>query len=150
MRPILCSVVLACLSVMLVACEQKAAPSTIPTMPAAATDTTSSEATLTEPTYAGTYIVQDTAVCALSIIITKQVNGYTFTTGAARGQVQVEQQGSQTYFTFIGLKGVEPQGDIEAVWQDSMLIIQNYGNTMNEYTRFEQCDAKYLELVKQQ
>jgi len=30
-----------------------------------------------------------------------------------------------------------------------MLVIQNTGNFMNPYTRFEQCDAKYLELVRQ-
>jgi len=102
-----------------------------------------------KPTYTGTYTVQDTAVCPLSIIITKQAGGYSFTTGITQGQVQVDQQGSSTYFTFIGLQGADPADNVEAVWQDSMLVIQNTGNFMNPYTRFEQCDAKYLELVRQ-
>jgi hypothetical protein len=90
------------------------------------------------------------AICALSITITEQTSGYSFTTGTTQGHVQVEHQDSTTYFTFVGLKGADPTDDVEAVWQDSMLVIQNTGNSMNPYTRFEQCDAKYLELLRQQ
>jgi hypothetical protein len=93
--------------------------------------------------------VQDTAVCAFSITITKQASTYRFAMGKTRGQVQVERQGAETYLIFLGLKGADPQDDVEAFWQDSLLLIQNYGNSMNQYTRFEQCDAKYLELVRQ-
>ncbi|MDF7809966.1 hypothetical protein [Hymenobacter sp. YC55] len=153
MRPISCFVALTCLSATLTACEQKAATSTTPTTiaPAVATDTALPQASslLPTPTYAGTYTVQDTAVCALSITITKQANAYRFVMGETRGPVRVDRQGSETYLTFLGLKGADPQDNVEAVWQDSLLLIQNYGNSMNEYTRFEQCDAKYLELVRQ-
>ena len=151
MRPTPCLVVLILLGVVLAGCEQKTASSTVKTaVPAAANDTTSQQAVPNEPNYVGTYTVQDTAVCALTITISKQANGYRFATGTAREQVRIELQDTQTYFTFVGLKGAEPHDNIEAVWQDSMLLIQNYGNSMNEYTRFEQCDAKFLELVRQQ
>ena len=94
--------------------------------------------------------MQDSAVCALSITISKQADAYHFTTSTTRGLVQIEKQDTETYFTFLGLKGADPKDDVEAVWQDSMLVVQNYGNSMTEYLRFAQCDAKYLELVRQQ
>ncbi|WP_157530627.1 hypothetical protein [Hymenobacter norwichensis] len=132
-------------------CEQRPTTSATPAapMPPAAASPSTSPSAPAKPIYAGTYTVQDTAVCALSITIGKQADGYSFTTGTTQGQVQVEQQDSSTYFTFAGLKGADPVDDVEAVWQDSMLVIQNTGNSMNPYTRFEQCDAKYLELVRQ-
>jgi hypothetical protein len=102
-----------------------------------------------EPAYAGTYAVQDTAICALVIGITKRGSSYFFSSEGVTGKVSVSQEGSETYFTFVGLKGEQPSEDISAVWQDSVLLIQNYGNSMNEYTRFGGCDAKYLELRRQ-
>jgi hypothetical protein len=93
--------------------------------------------------------VQDTTVCSLSITISRQADGYHFISGGTQGKVAVMQQDGETYLTLLGLKGTEPQTDIEVAWQDTMLVLQNYGNSMNEYTRFGQCDAKYLELVRQ-
>jgi hypothetical protein len=141
-------VALACLAATLVACEQKAATSATSTasVPAVATNPASHPA---KPTYAGTYTVQDTAVCAVSITIIEQAGGYRFEAGNAHGQVQVIRQETDTYLVFKGLKGGDPADDVEAAWQDSMLVIQNYGNSMNQYLRFAQCDAKYLELLRQ-
>jgi hypothetical protein len=102
------------------------------------------------PNYAGTYAVTDTAVCALSITITRQGPGYRFRSDEQQGPVTITREGADTYFTFVGLKGDEPAVDIEAAWADSALLIQNYGNSMNEYTRFASCGAKYLTLRRQQ
>jgi hypothetical protein len=93
--------------------------------------------------------VADTAVCALAITITQQGKGYRFRTGEKQGAVRIDRDGADTYFTFVGLKGANPAIDIEAAWADSALLIQNYGNSMNPYQRFEQCDAKYLTLRRQ-
>ena len=144
----------------LVACESKTPASSAPAatapstqVPAGGTDTTTATAPSSSktvaPTYAGTYAVQDTAVCALSITVEKQAGGYSFSCGGIRGNVEVTREDSTTYFTFVGLKGAEPAIDVQAVWEDSVLLIQNSGNSMSEYTRFAQCDAKYLELVRQ-
>ncbi|HEX8657176.1 MAG TPA: hypothetical protein VF690_06570 [Hymenobacter sp.] len=106
------------------------------------------------PNYAGTYVVQDTAVCPLSIIIEKQANSYSFSCRGIRGKLQVSREGSSTGFTFIGLKAAEPSAvapemdDVQAVWEDSVIRLQNTGNSMNYYEQLE-CDAKYLELVRQ-
>lgn len=38
-------------------------------------------------------------------------------------------------------------GDIEGQFNEGNIVIQNYGNSMNEFTHFETCDDKFLELV---
>jgi hypothetical protein len=108
--------------------------------------------TAAQPTYAGTYAVRDTMVCPLSITITRQGPDYVFSCSNGRtgqGTVKVSPKADATYFTFVGLKGDDPEEDVPALWQDSVLVIQNSGNSMNEYTRFGNCDAKYLELYRQ-
>ncbi|MEC3875480.1 hypothetical protein [Chryseobacterium salviniae] len=40
-------------------------------------------------------------------------------------------------------------GEIEGLYQDDKIIIQNYGNSMNEFDHFTQCGDKYLEFTKQ-
>jgi hypothetical protein len=39
-------------------------------------------------------------------------------------------------------------GKIEGVISDNSIVIQNYGNSMNEYVHFTQCDEKYLTFEK--
>jgi len=39
---------------------------------------------------------------------------------------------------------------ITASFQEATLFIQNYGNSMNQYTRLSECSEKYLELSKQE
>ncbi|TYZ06888.1 hypothetical protein FY528_16580 [Hymenobacter lutimineralis] len=102
--------------------------------------------------YAGVYAVSDTAICPLFITITRQGNAYLFscTNGrTTKGNVQISREADGMYFTFVGLKGEDLEEDISASWEDGTLRIQNYGNSMNEYTRFGNCDAKYLELRRQ-
>ncbi|MBD2769825.1 hypothetical protein IC235_18200 [Hymenobacter sp. BT664] len=129
-----------------------------PTQPPAtdSTPTTASGSGMAAtPNYAGTYTVEDTALCPLSIIINKQADDYFFSCRGVRGKVQVSREGSTTGFTFVGLKAAEPSAvapemdDVQAVWEDGVLRLQNTGNSMNYYVQFEQCDAKYLELVRQ-
>ena len=37
---------------------------------------------------------------------------------------------------------------IGGVYENGSIIIQNYGNSMNEYNHFEDCDSKYLKFDK--
>lgn len=120
-------------------------PAAKPTAPVAAPQ----PALASAPRYAGTYTVMDTAICALSITVTRQDTGYRFRCRQWQGPVTVVREGANTYFTFVGLKGLEPAVDIQAAWADTALLIQNYGNSMNNYERFS-CDAKYLVLRRQQ
>lgn len=108
--------------------------------------------TMPQPRYVGTYAVRDSTDCPLSITVTRQGPDYLFSCSngsITRGKVEVSQEADATYFTFVGLKGDDPEEDVPALWQDTVLLIQNYGNSMNEYTRFSNCEAKYLELYRQ-
>lgn len=40
-------------------------------------------------------------------------------------------------------------GEIAGLYQGDKIIVQNYGNSMNEYEHFSQCGDKYLEFAKQ-
>jgi hypothetical protein len=136
---------------LLAAC-QPATPDTATSSPPAGTAATapvSCPLPAPTPRYEGTY--RDTA-CALTIQLTRRDTSYFFACRGVRGPVRVwrDAAGSETGFTFVGLKSVDPEDeDIGCVWQDSVLLLQNYGNSMNEYTRFDGCDAKYLELRRQ-
>jgi len=98
--------------------------------------------------YVGSY-VGDTSVCALEIELIDQGGKLTFRSGRIAGDVVISKQPDETYLTFVGLKGASPPDDVQAAFMDGKVVIQNSGNAMNPYTRFAQCDAKYLELVKQ-
>jgi hypothetical protein len=122
-------------------------PAAAPEAPAAAV-VGPEPAASARPRYEGTYALTDTT-CALSITITRRDTNYFFACDTVRGPVRVWRDDTATGFTFVGLKSIDPEDDnIGCAWQDSMLIIQNYGNAMNEYQRFA-CGDKYLELRRQ-
>ena len=127
------------------------APADVTDAPANVASAPAEAAPSPRPRYEGTYAYSDGGSCALSITIARRDTSYTFECASPRasGPVQVWHEGYETGFTFVGLKGVEPEEDISCAWQDSLLLIQNYGNAMNEYTRFN-CGDKYLELRRQQ
>lgn len=37
---------------------------------------------------------------------------------------------------------------IDGMYENGSIVIQNYGNSMNEYNHFEDCDSKYLKFDK--
>jgi hypothetical protein len=59
----------------------------------------------------------------------------------------VEDEGALT-LTFGGLTGDSPQDEITGMYSDGSVTIQNYGNSMNEYTKLGECGLKYIELNK--
>jgi hypothetical protein len=40
-------------------------------------------------------------------------------------------------------------GEIGGVYEGDKIVIQNYGNAMNEFEHFTQCGDKYLEFTRQ-
>ena len=40
--------------------------------------------------------------------------------------------------------------DIQGMYSDNTIFIQNYGNAMNEYNHFTSCDKKYIYLVRKE
>ncbi len=67
----------------------------------------------------------------------------------ATGEVTFTESSSNLYLTFKGLFASEPSNmEIDAAFNGTDLIIQNYGNSMNNYTKFEGVGGKYLSFEK--
>lgn len=54
-------------------------------------------------------------------------------------KVNISKEDNSTYLIF---------GKIEGILKKNVIQIQNYGNSMNEYNHFTQCDEKYLSFIK--
>lgn len=111
--------------------------------------------------------------CNLSVKIEKLKDGFYYTLflqdSVIKGKATVlkSEEGSDFKYmvTLEGIKWASYEGDvsdedkphpqlkipvgIEAGFSDNELVFQNYGNSMNSYTVFEQCNQKYIRLVKQ-
>lgn len=90
--------------------------------------------------------------CNLVIELTQnnQVGQYKVSTNSTSesGNFQLVDQ----YIVFSQLFAAEPSGDepleVSALIEGNTLLIQNYGNSMNPYTLFPECEAKYISLEK--
>jgi hypothetical protein len=111
--------------------------------------------------------------CNLAVKIEKLKGGFYYTLSlqdsVINGKVSVlkSEEGSDFKYmvTLEGIKWASYEGDvsdedkphpqlkipvgIEAGFSDNELVFQNYGNSMNSYTVFEQCNQKYIRLIKQ-
>lgn len=124
--------------------------------------------------FEGIYTSED---CDLSVQIIKTKEGYTyFLQSSARklkGKASITQnEAGEKYVTLEGIQWDDYEGDIsneeetdslsntetkpleipvgiDASYVKDTLTIQNYGNSMNSYTKISECGAKYIRLVKQ-
>lgn len=81
--------------------------------------------------------------CRVSLKI-NQKNEYTFRADLKlklKGKVKVSKEDQVTYLTF---------GHIGSMYHQDTISIQNYGNAMNDYIHFEECDAKYIHFVRKE
>lgn len=49
---------------------------------------------------------------------------------------------------FESLYGDNPKIEVQSKYENESIIIQNYGNSMNPFSRFSECTSKYLLLKK--
>ena len=115
----------------------------------AKTETVQTPQTTVAVDYSGTYSMADKSVCDLVIEIQKKDNGFIYVSGKTKGNVEIIKQEDEVYLNFIAINGKSPKGDVEAKYENETLLIQNEGNTMNPYSIFKKCDAKYLELKRE-
>ncbi|RUT69691.1 hypothetical protein D0817_13795 [Flavobacterium cupreum] len=127
--------------------------------------------------FEGIYTSED---CDLSVQITKTKEGYAYflqtSTRKVNGKATIAQNESgEKYVTLEGIQWDDYEGDIsneeekdsvsnpektakdmeipvgiDASYVKDTLTIQNYGNSMNSYTKISECGAKYIRLVKQE
>ena len=57
-----------------------------------------------------------------------------------KGHISIIKDGEQTYLKF---------NNFEGLYEEDNIIIQNYGNSMNNFKYFKNCDSKYLEFIKE-
>ena len=116
-----------------------------------------------------------TSACDISIEITKTKNGYQYFLKTNLRKVKgtatfSKNESGEKYLTLEGIKWDEYEGDISNQENDSItesepkeleipvgidgsyakdtLTIQNYGNSMNSYTKISECGLKYIQLIK--
>jgi hypothetical protein len=109
---------------------------------------------VSEHDYSGTYKLSDDQACDLVITIKKENNGYTYSIGGkgvkSSGKLAVDKSDEQVYIVFNGTLRSGDNAAVEGIYFDGKIIIQNYGNSMNQYICFKKCDRKYLEFIKEE
>jgi hypothetical protein len=102
--------------------------------------------------YSGTYKSSDGGACNISVIVSKQNGNYVYKIEDQgveySGNLMVENQDGEIYFTFDGKIEDNAPKTISGKLVENSIMIQNYGNAMNEYNFFKKCDSKFIELKK--
>ncbi|WP_366182582.1 hypothetical protein [Flavobacterium ovatum] len=119
----------------------------------------------------GTYTNANGTACNFKLIISKKKNSYFYSIITAerslKGKVSFSRNidSKEVYINFNGIKwaayngALDAEGEpanktikipvgIEGLLNENEITIQNYGNAMNNYTKFNDCDDKYITLRK--
>lgn len=95
---------------------------------------------------------ESTESCKIDLKITNAKGEYLYLLKTDKrkksGKIRFLRAEDANYIIFSGLPGDENQGNLEGVLSDGEIAIQNYGNSLNNYTRLSECGAKYIHLVK--
>ena len=101
--------------------------------------------------FSGAYKSGDGA-CPLELTLTLTDGRYLYDIKSGKrkqsGKIEIGQSDGGIYLTFKNLLGSRPKTEIQGLIAGDKITIQNYGNSMNDYLRFKECDAKYIELEK--
>jgi hypothetical protein len=118
-----------------------------------------------------------TEKCAISVEIIKAKDGYEYTFKTKLRNLKgkatfTSNESGEKYLVLEGIKWDEYEGDIsneeesdsiadskpkaaleipvgiDASYVKDTLTIQNYGNSMNSYTKISECGRKYIQLIK--
>lgn len=97
-------------------------------------------------------LVESEKACDLQLVLNEPKRTYLFSGVLnADGSYIKLRIGGTDIITFNGLDYLEYDEKAKVsghILQDT-IIIQNYGNSMNEYTKINGCEEKYIYLVKQ-
>ena len=91
------------------------------------------------------------STCPMQLELSKTEGQYYFSLRTAtrnqKGRIELLPGDPDPYFTLKGIKG-NTKSDLEFTIKDGTIAFQNYGNSMNEFLYFKECDAKYVTLNK--
>lgn len=103
--------------------------------------------------FSGIYKTDDAKGCAFSIELKKDGKSYHFAFKGEgidnSGKAFIDPVDGKDYISFDSRIGSNEAGTISGEIQAGAIMIQNYGNSINEYHFFKMCDSKYLEFKKQ-
>ena len=135
-----------CMAAIVFSCRGKSETN----VPGGESNTKGSVETRGNPDYSGMYRIADKKSCGLTIDIRKHDQYYSYSIRGAgvksSGRLAVEKDGEQVYLTFTGTLRSGDRSPVTGTYSGNAITIQNYGNSMNEYVCFTQCDGKYLRL----
>ncbi len=102
--------------------------------------------------YSGVYKTSGEGICQIAITIIQNEQGIVYQIKGDKldcvGKIIIEESDGNTYFSFDGKIAENAPKTISGQFINGTIMIQNYGNAMNEYHFFKQCDEKYLEFKK--
>ena len=102
------------------------------------------ESNLSQSNISGLYVLKSCEKGRFKIRIEKKNTNYMYfildgKKTISKGKANITQEDNTTYLML---------GKIEGVLIKNSIQIQNYGNSMNQYNHFTQCDEKYLSFIK--
>lgn len=100
--------------------------------------------------------MQSDTVCNLHIQLDEKRRIYNFTGElTASGKFLIQKEGNERFIVFKGLKMSyvdsrfsDQTSDVSGSLLQDTIIIQNYGNAMNDFMSIGICDEKYLYFVR--
>ncbi len=102
--------------------------------------------------YSGTYKLSGEDACSIVITIKRDNDGYAYSIAGdsvkSSGKISVSVDGETVYLLFRDTRRSGDSSEIEGVYSGERIVMQNYGNSLNSYILFQECDAKYLEFER--
>lgn len=165
------------ITLLLLACNNKPKPVVLQITPEkTAIDSINKKSESIEGFYETKPEPNSTGECGISVEIKKGKSGYTYFLKTKLRKVKgiasfTKNESGEKYITLEGIKWDDFEGDIsreeesdslsnsstkepeipvgiDASYVKDTLTIQNYGNSMNSYTKISECDRKYIQLIK--
>lgn len=104
------------------------------------------------PDVSGKYKMPE-GTCGFELIITKEKEDYGYNMKGQNGIVDiygkltVSRENGADYLNLTLPEGFSSKS-VQALFENNTITIQNYGNSMNDYHHFKDCDDKYMEFKK--
>ncbi|MBL3658890.1 hypothetical protein [Fulvivirga sediminis] len=96
----------------------------------------------------GRYILTGVNDCQFVIDISGSDYHVKTTEREIKGSIEIKENEDEMYLLFKGFVGDDPEEEIVGKYEEGTIIIQNYGNSVNPYTRLNECSDKYLVLER--
>jgi hypothetical protein len=102
--------------------------------------------------YTGVYRLKGDPICSFMLTIKKEDGNYSYVftgdTFRSTGRLAFTKTDDGLYLVFTGTICSGSNSPVEGLFEENKIMIQNYGNGMNKYICFRDCDSKYLQFVK--